>query len=230
MERLTNHDHKEMGSCAYVGEQNPYEVPLTIGELAAPVSDGYSPRAILKEVFGRLAAYEDTGMMPERVAELAQAERDGRLVMLSPDGWLIKILEERDRQDQKWGFPQENTYCEWASILAEEVGELAKELNELNFGRGDIERMEAEAVQVAAVALAILEQSDVALRVTEQVAKALRRVPARPKCFYGDTDLCRGMSVNNDDEPIEACKRCRWCSAGYQRLETEAAVDHAEGD
>lgn len=30
----------------------------------------------------RLAAYEDTEMEPERVAELAQAERDGRLVVL----------------------------------------------------------------------------------------------------------------------------------------------------
>lgn len=94
---------------------------------------------------------------------------------------------------------------------------------ELAFGRGDTERMEAEAVQVAAVALAILEQSGVALRVTEQVAKALGRVPDKPKCFYGDSDLCKGMTVNNDDEPIEACKRCRWCSAGYQQLEAEAA-------
>ena len=30
----------------------------------------------------KLSAYEDTGITPERVAELAQAERDGRLVVL----------------------------------------------------------------------------------------------------------------------------------------------------
>ena len=30
----------------------------------------------------RLAEYEDTGLMPEEVAELAQAEKDGRLVVL----------------------------------------------------------------------------------------------------------------------------------------------------
>lgn len=30
----------------------------------------------------RLSAYEDTGLEPERVAELAQAEKDGRLVVL----------------------------------------------------------------------------------------------------------------------------------------------------
>ncbi len=69
---------------------------------------------------------------------------------------IYKIELEREAQDKKWGFPQRNTYCEWSSILAEEVGELAKELNELNFGRGDRERMRAEAIQVAAVAVSIL--------------------------------------------------------------------------
>lgn len=89
--------------------------------------------------------------------------------------WIEKIISERDRQDAKWGFPQENTYCEWASILAEETGELAQELNELNFGRGDIDRMATEAIQVAAVALAILEQQDIARNITLQVATALGR-------------------------------------------------------
>lgn len=125
----------------------------------------------------RLAAYEDA-MPLERAQELAQAEKDGRLVVLPLDKirWINAILAERERQDGKWGYPQENTYCEWASILTEEVGELAKEMNELNFGRGDAERMEAEAVQVAAVALSILEQSAVAYVVTVQTAVALGRM------------------------------------------------------
>lgn len=80
--------------------------------------------------------------------------------------WITQILSERDRQDAKWGFPQENTYCEWSSILAEETGELAKELNELNFGRGSVDRMAEEAVQVAAVALSILEHQEIAHIVT----------------------------------------------------------------
>ncbi len=70
------------------------------------------------------------------------------------------IRREREAQDEKWGFPQHNTCCEWSSILAEETGELAKELNELNFGRGNRERMRAEAVQVAAVAISILIHDD----------------------------------------------------------------------
>lgn len=80
--------------------------------------------------------------------------------------WITQILSERDRQDAKWGFPQENTYCEWSSILAEETGELAKELNELNFGRGSVDRMAEEAVQVAAVVLSILEHQEIAHMVT----------------------------------------------------------------
>lgn len=196
-----------------------------------------------KDCIARLAAYEDTGLTPEeielmkeaqgigegmtpqRLAEILTADRAGRLVVL-PEGkaqWIKAILDERERQDQKWGFPQENTYGEWGSILAEEAGELCKELNELNFGRGDPGKMETEAVQVAAVALSILEHNAVALGVTKQVAEALHRGAARPKCFYVDSDLCRWMSVNNDDEPIEACKRCWYCSAGYRQLEAEAA-------
>ncbi len=85
---------------------------------------------------------------------------------------IYKIGLERKAQDKKWGFPQKNTYCEWSSILAEEVGELAKELNELNFGRGDRERMRAEAVQVAAVAISILLHDE--LGTIEEVMARIR--------------------------------------------------------
>ncbi len=81
MERLTNENHKELGFCAYVGSQNPFEAPITIGELAAFLNEDYSPRKILEEVFAHLAAYEDT-MPLERAQELVQAEKDGRLVVL----------------------------------------------------------------------------------------------------------------------------------------------------
>ena len=81
------------------------------------------------------------------------------------------ILDERARQDAKWGFPQANTYCEWASILGEEFGELAKELNELNFGRGDPQKMISEAVQVAAVAVSIIVHADITACITEGIRK-----------------------------------------------------------
>ena len=37
---------------------------------------------LVERVFSRLADYEDSGLTPERVQELADAERDGRLVVL----------------------------------------------------------------------------------------------------------------------------------------------------
>lgn len=109
MERLTNANHKEIGFYSYCGPRNPFETPLTIGEIAGFITD-YSPRKILEDILARLAVYEDTGLMPEeidalqkreqgltellvniscgctvtytRLAELAQAEKDGRLVVL----------------------------------------------------------------------------------------------------------------------------------------------------
>lgn len=127
------------------------------------------------DMSARLAAIKD--IPTQRLIDIAMAERDERLIELTPDNgrWIAKIVAERVRQDQKFGSPQENTYCEWASILTEEVGELAKELNELNFGRGHFLRMETEAIQVAAVALAILEQKNVAHSVTVKAAVALGR-------------------------------------------------------
>ncbi len=197
-----------------------------INELHTERLDYESEYLPLIDCAQRCADYENTDLTPERTAELADAQGAGRLAVLPPDRtrWLKEILAERERQDQKWGYPQENTYCEWSSILGEEAGELAKELNELNFGRGNPDRMNEEAVQVAAVALSILEQSAVAHGVTAKANAALGRAHAKPGCFYGADELCPGMSFNNDDEPIENCKQCRWCSAGYFQLEAEAMV------
>ena len=70
------------------------------------------------------------------------------------------VREERRRQDKKWGYPQKNTPFEWISILTEEVGELAQATNDAFMGgkgTGDPDKVRAEAVQVAAVAVSILE-------------------------------------------------------------------------
>lgn len=125
MERLTNANHKEIGFCAYNGTQNPFEVPLTIGELAEYPNADFSPRKILVEVFDRLAACENTGLEPEEVLtakesaevacalnllkeyqsvgsvehfrEFSQAEKDGRLVVLPPnDPLTLSELREMD--------------------------------------------------------------------------------------------------------------------------------------
>ena len=67
-----------------------------------------------------------------------------------------RISYERENQDLKWGDRSisENRlpYTMWITILSEEVGEAAKEVLEKNK-----ENLKKEILQVAAVAVAILE-------------------------------------------------------------------------
>jgi len=66
------------------------------------------------------------------------------------------ILSERFAQDQKWG-EQNHAPLLWVAILTEEVGELSKAALHQEFGGPDAENVLAEAVQCAAVSLAIVE-------------------------------------------------------------------------
>ena len=64
---------------------------------------------------------------------------------------------ERLRQLKKWG-PQHHDLPTWIAILSEEVGELSAEVLKSRFdGVVTREAIVAEAVQVAAVALAIVQ-------------------------------------------------------------------------
>lgn len=67
------------------------------------------------------------------------------------------IETEREKQNGRWGFPQVHTPAEWGGILAEETGEVCKELNDLTFGEGLERRVYEEAVQTAAVAVSVIE-------------------------------------------------------------------------
>lgn len=71
------------------------------------------------------------------------------------------VLDERARQDAKWGVQDHLALC-WLAILAEEFGEFAKHANEDYWRPSNCDRyaMRQEAVQVAAVALAIVECMD----------------------------------------------------------------------
>ena len=64
---------------------------------------------------------------------------------------LEAVLEERQRQQDKWGEQNHSPYY-WLGILMEEVGEFSHDLIE-NLPK----TMEQELVQVVAVALAMLE-------------------------------------------------------------------------
>lgn len=65
MERLTNKREAD-------AQREKYERRL---------ANGY-PRNIPEERFLRLAAYEDTGLTPERCAEFARADADGRYIVM----------------------------------------------------------------------------------------------------------------------------------------------------
>jgi NTP pyrophosphatase (non-canonical NTP hydrolase) len=62
------------------------------------------------------------------------------------------VLDERDRQDAKWGSQRRLSDQEWLTILVEEVGESAEAI--LDKKPNDLK---TEVTQVAAVALAWLE-------------------------------------------------------------------------
>jgi NTP pyrophosphatase (non-canonical NTP hydrolase) len=67
------------------------------------------------------------------------------------------VLRERDQQDDRWGV-QRHSWPEWMSILTEEVGEAAQAANNEYFHpSGDLSRLKEELVQVASVAIAMVE-------------------------------------------------------------------------
>jgi hypothetical protein len=78
---------------------------------------------------------------------------------------LDEVGEERKRQDAKWGT-QNHGLPVWTMILAEEVGEAAREANDFYFSKDPSVSAEkgrnyrAELVQVAAVAVAMIESYD----------------------------------------------------------------------
>jgi NTP pyrophosphatase (non-canonical NTP hydrolase) len=88
---------------------------------------------------------------------------------------LAAIMAERARQDEKFGDQSAHSPVEWISILTEEVGEAAREANDLHFSPASYlfeitapgvtrnperdairERLRAEVVQLTAVGLAWL--------------------------------------------------------------------------
>ena len=70
-----------------------------------------------------------------------------------------QILEERKRQDEKWGV-QTHAPADWLTILGEEVGEVNKAAYEAKHHTGKIKDYREELIQVAAVAVAMIECFD----------------------------------------------------------------------
>ena len=64
------------------------------------------------------------------------------------------VYEERMKQDEKWG-QQNHDPLKWNAILGEEFGEVSKAILE-----GDVKNYREELIQLAAVAVAAIENLD----------------------------------------------------------------------
>jgi len=89
MERLTKHTPVEFGYAEYVWNGNVDE----------------------QDAIDRLAAYEDTGLTPEQCAEYAEAEREGRLVVL--DRKPLPLVSKPDRTDAYCPYCDEDVSGLW---------------------------------------------------------------------------------------------------------------------
>jgi len=85
---------------------------------------------------------------------------------------LCEIQRERTKQDQKWG-EQNHAPVEWLSILGEEFGEVCKATCEAHFAEykttGDYSEYRKELIQVAAVAVAMVESYDRSMEAKNEI-------------------------------------------------------------
>lgn len=72
---------------------------------------------------------------------------------------LMDVSAERRRQTAKWGV-QSLTWPEWILVLTEEVGEAAQAVNDAYWHGAELGHLREELVQVAAVAVQIIEAID----------------------------------------------------------------------
>jgi NTP pyrophosphatase (non-canonical NTP hydrolase) len=68
---------------------------------------------------------------------------------------LKDVLTERARQLDRWG-EQTKSACQWLAVLGEEFGEVCLAINDVE----GLDRIREELVQVAAVAVAWIEDVD----------------------------------------------------------------------
>jgi len=78
---------------------------------------------------------------------------------------LCEVTNERKRQNEKWGEQNHDPFA-WSAILSEEVGEFSQAVLKARFEYGAhlepsiLEQARQEAIQVAAVAIQIVECLD----------------------------------------------------------------------
>jgi len=126
---------------------------------------------------------------------------------------LLDIVEERDRQDAKFGVQNHHPIC-WQAILGEEYGEYVQTVVDGTFGGPTQKNMRDELVQVAAVAVAALECLDrngmpEPVGFTPGMAVGLSELQLQRRKF-GECTVCR----------IHQMRGARYCSECGRELVT----------
>lgn len=75
------------------------------------------------------------------------------------ENFIIKLRYELQAQNNKWGADRDKHPLEWFSILSEEVGEVAKDMNDNSFAPTLPNSFEDELVQVAACSFRMFQQN-----------------------------------------------------------------------
>lgn len=72
-------------------------------------------------------------------------------------GVMEAVQSEVANANAKWGHVTGRSPYLWATILAEETGEVAKAVHDIEFGHGTVEELRNELAQVAATAIRWME-------------------------------------------------------------------------
>ena len=144
---------------------------------------------------------------------------------MNTEYYLQKIKEERQYQDTKWG-EQNHHPSVWVSIMGEEFGEMCKSLNEYMFEQdvNHFDDMQKEAIQVAAVVVAMLECFD---RMGDR-HRPEKSTSNHTGLAVGGFNLCpKCQSIANVEPiPLYSCIRV-WCPGCRFTLEGARTVRDA---
>jgi NTP pyrophosphatase (non-canonical NTP hydrolase) len=99
-----------------------------------------------------------------------------------------RVIIERRSQNRKWG-EQNHDMPTWLAILHEETGELSQAVLHAKFGGPAARDLFKEAVQVAAVALQIVEFLIRKRAICDEVSEP--EAPRKPYIGYNPEGLCK---------------------------------------
>ena len=99
------------------------------------------------------------------------------------------VIAEMKRQDEKWGADRDLHPFVWQTILSEEVGEFSQAILHDEFGGHKLGTAREEMVQVAAVALQIIEHYD-CLCAPEAESEQVQPALALPAIPVGREKIC----------------------------------------